>query len=299
LLIAVVCLTPGIRHLVASSPERFWILIAVSLLSHILLDSWNSYGVHPFYPVDSRWYYGDSIFIFEPWIWLPLGIAAAANARSHSARLGLAGVTIALPLALALLAMIPFGAVFAIAAVGIPLAWVTRSQPARMRSGAALGSVALFVAGMFGVSAVVRGKALAALRPAVHGEILDIVTNPNPANPMCWSTIAVEKNERDGEYVLHRGTVSLARMCRGRTAWVSELRQPLTPLRDLASRDCWVRAWLQFGRVPVIADGRIYDLRYGSDGFTDMRLAPEPRATCPAHLTDWGMPRADLLTPSP
>ena len=30
---------------------------------HIFVDSWNSYGVHPFWPISSRWIYGDFVFI--------------------------------------------------------------------------------------------------------------------------------------------------------------------------------------------------------------------------------------------
>ncbi len=44
------------------------VLAIVGTLSHLLLDFTNSYGVHPFWPFDNRWYYGDAIFIVEPWL---------------------------------------------------------------------------------------------------------------------------------------------------------------------------------------------------------------------------------------
>ena len=82
LLIALVCFAPPLRRAIrAAGSPRFWALVAVSLAGHLVLDSWNTYGVHPFWPLDSRWYYGDAIFIFEPWLWLFLGVAAAFNAR--------------------------------------------------------------------------------------------------------------------------------------------------------------------------------------------------------------------------
>ena len=63
--------------------------------------------------------------------------------------------------------------------------------------------------------------------------------------------------------------------------------------------DCWVRAWLQFGRAPLISDGSISDLRYGASprgNFTTMILkTPFEAAGCPANLTTWRPPRADLL----
>ncbi len=38
-------------------------------LLHIAMDFTNNYGVHPFWPVDNRWFYGDSVFIIEPLFW--------------------------------------------------------------------------------------------------------------------------------------------------------------------------------------------------------------------------------------
>ena len=79
-------LAPAVRRLAAGDRARLFALIVVGLLGHLLLDTTNSYGVHPFYPFDRRWYYGDAVFIFEPWLWLLVGLAAAWNARSLLAR---------------------------------------------------------------------------------------------------------------------------------------------------------------------------------------------------------------------
>jgi membrane-bound metal-dependent hydrolase YbcI (DUF457 family) len=58
-------------------------LLLVSTLSHLVLDWTNSYGVHPFWPVDNRWHYGDAVFIVEPWFWvLSVPTLIAASARS-------------------------------------------------------------------------------------------------------------------------------------------------------------------------------------------------------------------------
>ena len=45
--------TPA-RKIKTTDRLRLWGLILVSLGSHLLLDSLNSYGVHPFHPIDSR-----------------------------------------------------------------------------------------------------------------------------------------------------------------------------------------------------------------------------------------------------
>jgi inner membrane protein len=52
-----------------------YLLCLVALLSHILLDWTNNYGVRPFFPFNPRWYAGSFVFIFEP---LMFGLLLAA-----------------------------------------------------------------------------------------------------------------------------------------------------------------------------------------------------------------------------
>jgi inner membrane protein len=42
-------------------------------LSHPLLDWTNNYGVRPLLPWSGKWFYGDLVFIIDPWIWLVVG----------------------------------------------------------------------------------------------------------------------------------------------------------------------------------------------------------------------------------
>ncbi|GGF80223.1 metal-dependent hydrolase [Alteromonas lipolytica] len=54
----------------------FWPLLGLSLLavlSHPLLDWLNNYGVRLLMPFDNRWFYGDTLFVLDPWVWLLLG----------------------------------------------------------------------------------------------------------------------------------------------------------------------------------------------------------------------------------
>ena len=50
-----------------------FLVCAIGLLSHLALDWLNTYGVRPFLPFSNRWYYGDVLFILDPWTWLILG----------------------------------------------------------------------------------------------------------------------------------------------------------------------------------------------------------------------------------
>jgi len=49
-----------------------WLFSFVAVLSHLLLDFTNNYGLRPFFPFNSRWYSWDIVFIFEPLIFLAL-----------------------------------------------------------------------------------------------------------------------------------------------------------------------------------------------------------------------------------
>ncbi len=59
--------TPGARF------TRLLPLAYLGTLSHPLLDWLNTYGIRLLMPFDGRWFYGDTLFIIDPWIWLVLG----------------------------------------------------------------------------------------------------------------------------------------------------------------------------------------------------------------------------------
>lgn len=58
---------------------RYRGLLLASLIAaatHPLMDWTNNYGVRPLLPWNGRWFYGDLVFIVDPYIWLVLGGAA-------------------------------------------------------------------------------------------------------------------------------------------------------------------------------------------------------------------------------
>ena len=290
-LVALAYAIPPIRRAIGRAPSRFWLLVSLALFSHVALDSWNSYGVHPFYPVDNSWYFGDAISIFEPWLWVFLGVAASRNAVNRPLGQGVAIVVLGLLVALASFRMIPIGALLALVGVGVSLTILIRKQSPVARTSVALAATALFVALMFGLSRMARTTVRGTLHDAV-----DIVLTPQPANPLAWNALAIEVSAADTVYVLRRGVV---RFPANAAEWTDERPQSLTALRSLARDDCWVRAWLQFGRVPALNGPMIADYRFGPaqpGNFTMMEIRSRYETpSCPSHLTDWVMPRADLV----
>lgn len=63
---------------VATAPldVRATLLIAfVGVLSHPALDWLNTYGIRLLMPFSKKWFYGDAVFIIDPWLWLLLAAA--------------------------------------------------------------------------------------------------------------------------------------------------------------------------------------------------------------------------------
>jgi inner membrane protein len=52
-----------------------WLLAlsAIGVLTHPFLDWMNTYGMRWLMPVSGQWWYADTLFIVDPWIWLALG----------------------------------------------------------------------------------------------------------------------------------------------------------------------------------------------------------------------------------
>ena len=64
----------------------------VGVLSHVLLDLLNTYGIRLLMPFSERWFYGDAVFIIDPTMWLTLGAGvwlARRLARTMPARVAL------------------------------------------------------------------------------------------------------------------------------------------------------------------------------------------------------------------
>lgn len=55
--------------------------ICAVLVTHPLMDFTNSYGWRPFLPFQDRWYYGDLVFIVDPYLWILLGGAVFLTAE--------------------------------------------------------------------------------------------------------------------------------------------------------------------------------------------------------------------------
>jgi len=67
-------------------PHEVLLLAVIAILTHPLLDTLNTYGVRWLMPVRGDWYYGDALFIVDPWLWLVLVLGVVASRGRRSAR---------------------------------------------------------------------------------------------------------------------------------------------------------------------------------------------------------------------
>jgi inner membrane protein len=199
---------------------RFKGLLVASLvmsLGHPLLDWTNNYGVRPFLPWNGRWFYGDLVFIVDPWIWLTVGGAAfllTANTRWRT----IAWAVLALGLSLLVMSErlqsagvespIIFRLIWFSALACLALAhWQNFSA----RWGGRLAVAALaFVVLYWGALSLVHRSALARAGETAsrlagrRGEkVSRVAAMPTLANPLRWRCLA----ETDGATYLYQLTL--------------------------------------------------------------------------------------------
>src|SRR5262245_23517651 len=81
---------------------KFWKTYAISLIAlatHPALDFTNSYGWRPFLPFHRTWYYGDVLFVFDPYIDSLLVVGILAGRLRPDLRRFAAWLSLALALA--------------------------------------------------------------------------------------------------------------------------------------------------------------------------------------------------------
>jgi inner membrane protein len=311
-------LWPAARQVLRVSRDaRKGVAIAagIGLLLHLGMDYLNSYGLHPFAPVDAHWFYGDTLYIIEPMFWALLGVPLIVQIKRTGIRIGLLALLGAILVGCTAAGFLQWGSLLMLGVAAVALGLLQR----RWRHALVLGSVlsVAWIAGQAGASHAARDLVARNLAQQDAGSrMLDAAMTPFPANPLCWSVVSVETDAARGTYRLRRGVLSLnetlaptascpARLAGGAVsagttgiAWFDSFDASLADLQHLQQTNCHVDAWLRFARMPLIAPGSATDLRFGNVGanFSTIDYAARAGTPCPAWLPHWNQPRADLLT---
>jgi inner membrane protein len=136
----------------AVRPREVLLLGLISIVSHPLLDWLNTYGVRWMMPFSDRWFYGDILFIIDPWAWLLLGAGVVlSRPRRHPS--GFRN---------------------------------ERSRPARV----ALGLTAVYVVLMWAAARAAAAAARTELAGITGAAVDRLMLSPAPANPLLRTVVA-------------------------------------------------------------------------------------------------------------
>ena len=315
LLVALVWLLwPNARRLLhASKSARIGLAAAcgVGLLLHLGLDFLNSYGVHPFHPFDSRWIYGDAVFIVEPVLWVAFGVPLAAMLVTRWRRFAALGLMAAVIGFAAFKGFLNAGSVLFLLGLGWSLLLLGQRRALFAGLLAAFGFIALQGA----VSQYGRSVVDAAMQAqAPSAPVLDTAMTALPANPLCWSFLSLSRDERAAQYVITQGTFRIwqtsvpgaacpsgfpGQPSPGAVNIDAQTRHSLAALRTFGAT-CRGQAWLRFARMPVLGSEGASDVRFSiglRGNFSTMPLDGLASAACPGGIPQWDTPRSDLLAP--
>ncbi len=227
--------------------------------THPLMDWTNNYGVRPLLPWNPRWFYGDFVFILDPFLWLTLGGAAfLLTSKSWKQIIGWT-IVAAIPTFLVF-----FGPTERAGPTNLTLVrmlWITAlvafvvlfKLEAGRRWGpriprAALVVAAVYLVGLFSVHMVALRQARAEAANIVAGrqeQIIELAAMPTLANPLNW--VCVFETERTA----YRFNLSLTQGQNGTLVQYDKPEAVNPNAMQPALRDNRTQVFLGFARFPV------------------------------------------------
>jgi inner membrane protein len=262
-------------------------LTALAVLTHPALDWLNDYGLRWLMPFSGEWFYGDALFVIDPWVWLMLGGAAFLTfSKGRLARWRWAlFCTLATLLIVGSSALVPATSValwvVGVAALVAARWWLRDAPPAKLERAAQAGIAvtALYMFAMVGSSAAARAEIRASV--AAQGIVPeDVMVAPAPADPSGGPVVVMTRDE------YYTGTFN----------WLAEPRLRLDEQRiprprgveyQMAAQTPAARRFLVWSRYPAV------DLEVVPDGggvrvtFSDVRYRAAGRLVGPTvHLLE-------------
>ena len=240
-------------------PERRahagWLLAlsAGAILTHPFLDWLNNYGMRWLMPFRGTWFYGDSVYIMDPWLWLILGAGWLAPRTPSRLTVGIWAVCTALlawVVAGRSMSYLPVVGAVALALLGA-LLWRPR---VRWVTAAALLLACAYI------GARLTAHEVAERRVSRELGTQKVMAAPHPIDPTRWEVVA-----QTGD-VYRFGRVSLL----GGLTLDPRSLPVAKPSREweLARRDPSVRGFMTWVRFPWYeVEGKrvlIHDARYAT-----------------------------------
>ena len=248
--------------------------------THPLMDWTNNYGLRPFLPWSGKWYYGDLVFILDPWLWLALGGACFLATARRGWRViawgllaaALTAVVVLVPSRAGAATLPSLSLIWPACVVALAVAYRLRAWQrwGRAIPAAALAFVVVYWGALafFHARALIRATGEAEALARRNGETARLVAAmPTLANPARW--IVVSETDR----ATHRFNLNLRESpAAGAAPPAAERFEKLTGeqagwLARAAQEDYGTRVFLGFARFPAAQVGG------GCPGETRLRLA--------------------------
>jgi inner membrane protein len=201
------------------APIRWCLLYCfclIALLSHLLLDWTNNYGLRPFFPFNPHWYAGSFVFIFEPVLFLIL-----------------------------------LGALIAPSLFGLINSEVGARRTAFRGQGWAITALLATLA-LWGFRFIEHEKALQLAQNADYNgaTVLRVAADPYPINPFRWQIVA----ETPGFYQISTAD-SLNNILATTNGRADIIYKPATTLATLVAKQSWLgEIYLDWSQYPVVTD---------------------------------------------
>ena len=281
----------------------------IAAVTHPILDWTNNYGVRPFLPWNGRWFYGDLVFIADPYIWLLLGIPAfllTSKTKLRIAGWGVLAICVAIvigvigfagrfsnpdsgPLRVALI-------VWIIAAI---VAAALRLNGALQRFGFRLAMAALLIlVGYWGALSVIHRLAVADASSMVErvavlrGErFIRAAAMPTAASAFRWQSVA-ETDQAMYRFMVQLGETSGPEYAEDHMTRYAKPNGAAEELVTIAETDRRARTLLDFARFPIAhvdADNcvgqtlvQFADLRYTEPGRERGNFSVTVPVDCPS-----------------
>jgi inner membrane protein len=212
---------------------RLYCFSLIALLSHLLLDWTNTYGIRPFFPFDPHWYAGSIVFIFEPVIFVLLLTALIAPSL-----------------------------------FGLINSEIGARKPAFRGRGWAIFALLAIVA-LWTLRFVEHAKALQLAQTTDYSgaPVSRVFASPFPTNPFHWETIA----ETPKFYQL--ASVDTLNNFVTTSTQADVIYKPPTTLATLVAKRSWLgEAYLDWSQYPIVTDTGANEEGLTTVTFRDLRF---------------------------
>lgn len=174
-----------------------WLLLlsTIGVWSHPSLDWLNTYGLRWLMPFSGRWFYGDSVYIMDPWLWLVLGAGWMIGRRATVWLVGAWGVFTFLIARIVIRRSPEYLAVVAVVALVLLAALLWKRKGMELSSAQKFAATAIVIAGVYvGARLLIhdRTETRVERQLAARGiaPVQRMMVGPHPLDPLRWTFVA-------------------------------------------------------------------------------------------------------------